>query len=189
MQIRIWVGTVFLGVSPVFFCNKYHSTISPHSSHSFRFISSPPVMVRQAWSAGILAIHRPSIQGLHCISSLDPTLGQTRVQGELRNLGSAILDKCVLIGTRSLITIPLPKYYARPQTAVARGLGQSGGRLAGHHTDAAPKHSLLFQFSFRIIIGHAHRRKFAKRRRQRLLIVIIVRRQCCKCSDCDYCDL
>ena len=43
----------------------------------------------------------------------------------------------------------------------------------GRHTDAAPKHSLLFLFSFRAD-GLAHRRKIAKRRCQRLLIVIIV---------------
>ena len=30
---------VFLGVSPVFTCHKFHSTISSHSSHSFRLIS------------------------------------------------------------------------------------------------------------------------------------------------------
>ena len=51
----------------------------PHSSHPFRFISSALVMVRQAWSAGTLAIHGPIIWGLHRISSLDPTLCWTRV--------------------------------------------------------------------------------------------------------------
>ena len=40
------------------------------------------------------------------------------------------------------------KYYARIQTAVARGLGLPGGRLAGHHTDAASKHSLCYFRSF-----------------------------------------
>ena len=45
---------------------------------SFHFISSTPVMVCQAWSAGILAINRPSIQGLHRSSSLDPTLSWAR---------------------------------------------------------------------------------------------------------------
>ena len=58
----------------------------------------------------------------------------------------------------------LPKYYAQLQTALARGLDLPTGRLAGCHTDAAPKHSLLFQFSFRVI-GHEHRHTFAKRRR------------------------
>ena len=33
-------GSVFLGVSPSFPYHKFHSTISPHSSHPFRFISS-----------------------------------------------------------------------------------------------------------------------------------------------------
>ena len=38
----------------------------------------------------------------------------------------------------------LSKYYARLQTAVARGLGSSAGRQAGPHTDAAPKLSLCY---------------------------------------------
>ena len=50
----------------------------------------------------------------------------------------------------------LPKWYARLQTAAARGLGWPVGRLAGRHTDAAPKHSLLFRLTFRVI-GHTHR--------------------------------
>ena len=37
--------------------HKFHSTISPYSSHPFRFISSALVMVRQAWSTGTLAIY------------------------------------------------------------------------------------------------------------------------------------
>ena len=37
-------------------------------------------MVHQAWSAGTLAIHGPTISGLHRISSLDPTLCWTRVE-------------------------------------------------------------------------------------------------------------
>ena len=36
------------------------------------------------------------------------------------------------------------KYYARIQTAVARGLGLPTRRLAGHHSDAASKHSLCY---------------------------------------------
>ena len=40
------------------------------------------------------------------------------------------------------------KYYARIQTAVARGLGLPPGRLAGHHTDAASKLSLCYFSSF-----------------------------------------
>ena len=42
----------------------------------------------------------------------------------------------------------LPKYYAQLETAVVRGLGWPACRQAGPHTHAAPKHSLLFQFSF-----------------------------------------
>ena len=61
------LGRFFLG----FPCHKFHPTISPHSSHSFRFISfsSATVVVRQACSAGILAIHRPSIKVLHRTST------------------------------------------------------------------------------------------------------------------------
>ena len=73
-------GQVFHGVSPVFPYHKLHSTISPHSSHPFRLISSALVMVRQAWSAGTLATHGPIILGLHRISTLDPTLCWTRVE-------------------------------------------------------------------------------------------------------------
>ena len=73
-------GQVSHGVSPVFPYHKFHSTISPHSSHPFRFISSGLVMVRQAWSVGILATHGPIIWVLHRISSLDPTLCRTRVE-------------------------------------------------------------------------------------------------------------
>ena len=40
------------------------------------------------------------------------------------------------------------KYYARIQTAVARGLGFPAGRHAGRFTDAAPKHSLCYFSSF-----------------------------------------
>ena len=73
-------GQVFRGVSPVLPYHKFHSTTSPHSSHPFRSISSALVMVRQAWSAGTLATHGPIIQGLHRISSFDPTFCWTRVQ-------------------------------------------------------------------------------------------------------------
>ena len=62
-----------------------------------------------------------------------------------------------------LFNTELPKYYAWLQMAVTRGLGLTAGRLAGHLTDTAPKHSLLFQFSFRVD-GHAHRRTFAKQK-------------------------
>ena len=63
----------------------------------------------------------------------------------------------------SWIYTELPKHYLRPQTTVACDLGYPAGRQTGPHTDAAPKHSLLFQFSFRVD-GHAHRRTFAKRK-------------------------
>ena len=39
-------------------------------------------------------------------------------------------------------------YYERIQTAVARGLGLPAGRLAGHHTDSASKHSFCYFRSF-----------------------------------------
>ena len=61
--------------------------------------------------------------------------------------------------TGGILTISM-----RLQTAVTHGLGWPAGRLAGHHTDTAPKHSLLFQFSFRVE-GHADRRTFVKWRR------------------------
>ena len=38
----------------------------------------------------------------------------------------------------------LPKYYARLQTAVARGLGWPAGALARRLTDAAPKYALCY---------------------------------------------
>ena len=79
----MWENGVWVGFSRGFSrfpYHKFHSTISPHSSHPFHFISSVLVMVRQAWSAGTLAIHWPTIQGLHRISSLDPTLCWTRVE-------------------------------------------------------------------------------------------------------------
>ena len=49
-------------------------------THRFHFISSAPVMMRQAWSAGTNANHRCSLQTLHHISSLDPTFLPTRVE-------------------------------------------------------------------------------------------------------------
>ena len=56
-------GQGFHGVSPVFPYHQFHSTIYPHSSHPFRFISTALVMVRQAWSAGTLATHVPIMLG------------------------------------------------------------------------------------------------------------------------------
>ena len=55
------------------------------------------------------------------------------------------------------------KYYARIQTAVARGLNLPTCGLTGRQTPAAFQTlTLLFQFIFRVD-GHAHRRTFAKR--------------------------
>ena len=39
-------------------------------------------------------------------------------------------------------------YYARIQTAVARDLGLPAARLAGHHSDAASKHTLIISVNF-----------------------------------------
>ena len=97
-------GQVFLGVSPVFPYHKFHSTISPQSSCPFRFISSALMMVRQAWSA--LAIHGPTISGLHCISSLDPTLCWTRVEGILFISASRQNMKALQIQIESAKAIP-----------------------------------------------------------------------------------
>ena len=74
----VWVG--FVRVSPIFPCHKFHSTICPHSSFTFHFTSFAPVMVHQAWSASILAIHGPSIKGFHHFSSLYLALCRTRVE-------------------------------------------------------------------------------------------------------------
>ena len=65
MWVSWWMkrglGRFFSGFSPVFPYHKFHSTISPHSSRPFRFISSALVTVRQAWSAGTLATRGPII--------------------------------------------------------------------------------------------------------------------------------
>ena len=53
-------------------CRFSHQFSTLISFILFNFIR--PVMVRQAWTAGILAIHRPSIKRLHRISSLCPAL-------------------------------------------------------------------------------------------------------------------
>ena len=71
------LGRFFTGFLPF---SPTTNSISPHSSHPFRFIPSALVMVRQPWSAGTLAIHGPIIWVLHRISSLDPTLCCTRVE-------------------------------------------------------------------------------------------------------------
>ena len=74
--VRSGVWVVFIGVSPGFPCHKFHSSISPHSSHSFSFISSALVMVCQAWSASTLATHGPIIWGfIASHSSTRPCVG------------------------------------------------------------------------------------------------------------------
>ena len=50
----------------------------------------------------------------------------------------------VKVKTSMVILIYRAFQYARLQTAVARDLGLPAGRLAGRHTDAAPKHSLCY---------------------------------------------
>ena len=59
------------------------------------------------------------------------------------NNNFSMFNICVYI----YIYTDLPKYYARLQTAVARGLGLPAGRLAGRHTDATPKHSFYYFIS------------------------------------------
>ena len=52
-------------------------------------------MERQAWSASILAIHKPSIKGLHRISSLVRALCRTRV--EVKNILLLLLLLLILL--------------------------------------------------------------------------------------------
>ena len=58
-------------------------------THFVNFILSAPVglMVRQAWSTGILAIHRPSIKG----SFFDPALCRIRLEDIYSSYNSVIL--------------------------------------------------------------------------------------------------
>ena len=77
---------VFLWVCPVLSGLKFHSTICPYSSRLFHFISSAPVMVRQTWSASILAIHKPSIKELNHIHR--PGFCRTRVVEKSQSLWS-----------------------------------------------------------------------------------------------------
>ena len=55
------LGRFFSGFLPFSPTTNFIPPFSPYSSHPFRFISSALVMVRQAWSAGTLAIHGPII--------------------------------------------------------------------------------------------------------------------------------
>ena len=50
----------------------------------------------------------------------------------------------VVIVIITIVGIELPKFYVWLQLAVACGLGWPAGKLAGHHTDAVPKHSLCY---------------------------------------------
>ena len=56
---------------------SFHNFSTLISFISFNFISSAPVMVRQAWSVDTLSLHRSSTKRLHRISSFDPTLYRT----------------------------------------------------------------------------------------------------------------
>ena len=73
----------------------------------------------------------------------------TLTHTKARFISLVFLQKC---GNKTKLTClqkqntELPKNDAQLQMAVTRGLGLSAGRLAGHHTDAAPKH-LLCHFS------------------------------------------
>ena len=92
------------GVSPVFSCDKLHSTIPPHSSFiSFHFIASGPVMMRHAWSTGNLVTCRPSNIG--ATSQLNPRHGC--VGQELR-----IFSKLILIFR--MISADILNKYFRP---------------------------------------------------------------------------
>ena len=55
-----------------------------------------------------------------------------------------MVPNCKIIVDKCSISTELPKYYTRLQTAVAHGLGWPACRLAGRHTDTAPKHSLCY---------------------------------------------
>ena len=64
MWLSWWTKWSLARVFYRFSLPQFHSTISPHSSHSFvsfHLISSAPVMMRHVWSTGILAIQSPSI--------------------------------------------------------------------------------------------------------------------------------
>ena len=70
---KLRLDRFFSGVSPVFpTTNFIPPFLHTHLIHFVDFVSSVPVLVRQAWSVGRLTTHRPSIKGLHHISSLDP---------------------------------------------------------------------------------------------------------------------
>ena len=76
---RVWVG--FSQGFSLYPLPQISIIISPHSSHPFRFIWSAPLMVRQAWSAGILA-HSPTLPSLHLrhISFYNPSVASPTSQ-------------------------------------------------------------------------------------------------------------
>ena len=63
----VWVG--LSRCFPVFSCHKFHSIISPHSSHSFQFMSSCD---GASGMVGRYPCKSQTFKGLHHISSLDP---------------------------------------------------------------------------------------------------------------------
>ena len=62
--------------------------------------------------------------------------------------GQLYLSKQYTIGPSFTPTTESSKYYACIQTAVTHDLGLPAARLAGHHSDAASKHSLCYFRSF-----------------------------------------
>ena len=55
------LGRFFAGFLPFSPTTNFIPPFSPYSSHPFRLISSALVMMRQAWSAGTLPTHGPTI--------------------------------------------------------------------------------------------------------------------------------
>ena len=81
--------------------------------------------------------------------SIVESYGFNCLSNPLNNFTLCITDfnTNALVSSVSPRNTGLPKYYARLKMAVACGLGRPACRQMGPHTDAAPKHSLLFQFS------------------------------------------
>ena len=103
-------GQVFRGVSPIFPYHKFHSTISPHSSHPFRSISSALVMVRQAWSAGTLATHASHPSTRPCVGhELRIFIYSTFDTQQYDTIGFS--KKCMKLEKYFLIYCPLSKHW------------------------------------------------------------------------------
>ena len=79
----VWVGLV----SPY---DEFHSTISPHSYCSFRFISSAPLMVQQAW-LGLLFTYFQYRDFVESLPSTPALFGH-----ELRRLEYLRSQNCVI---------------------------------------------------------------------------------------------